>query len=118
MPESTSSSIGIRQVVSEDKFCADYALKHQLGDAIPSMHDEIFLAEIGQDHLHFSAVIGVDGPWAIQDSDTVLQGEPASRTDLTLISDRDLQLHTDGNGNSLSRLNYYILVHSSTEIDP
>ena len=57
---------------------------HHLGNPHAAGDDEIVLAEIDQQHLHFAAIVAVDRAGRIEAGDTVLEGKSGAWADLRL----------------------------------
>lgn len=61
-----------------------YRRNHHLGNPHAAGDDEILLAEIDQQHLHFAAIVAVDRAGRIEAGDTVLEGKSGAWADLRL----------------------------------
>ncbi len=58
---------------------------HKLGDAVASANHKRFPAEVEQDDMDLSAVVGVDGARGVEKPDPVAHRQPAARPDLPFI---------------------------------
>src|SRR4030067_3023842 len=73
-----------------------------LGNSVSITDGERFLAEIDQEDTDLSSVIGIDRSRPIDDADSLLDGESASRADLAFKSLRNSDRNSRGDQLSLS----------------
>jgi hypothetical protein len=71
--------------------------QNQLGNAIASLNSKRFIAEIKENNPDLAPVIGIDGAGRIQEADSVLKGQSASRPHLAFIPFGYRYSHTRGN---------------------
>jgi hypothetical protein len=55
---------------------AQHRGRDQLRDPLPAPHLERLLPQIGEDHLHFAAIVAVDRAGRVEAGDAVLQRQP------------------------------------------
>lgn len=55
----------------------------ELGDPHSPLNFDGFSTMINKNDLYFSAIVGVDGSWSIEDCDAMMNGEAGTRSDLT-----------------------------------
>ena len=79
------AAFAFRQFGNFIPFNACVSRDHHLRDAHAARDGETFAAEIGEDHLHLAAVIGIDGAGAVQNRKTVFQREAGTRPHLRFI---------------------------------
>ena len=75
----------------------------------PRLDGESLLAEVGEDHLHFPAIVAVDGARRVEAGDAVLEREARARADLHLVAGRDLDREAGRNGHPLAGLQRQVL---------
>ncbi len=61
---------------------------HQLGDPHAAADDKRLAAEIDQDDLNLSPIIGIDGSRSVKDGDAVADGEARTRPNLAFAARR------------------------------
>src|SRR4030043_1458013 len=89
-----------------------------LGNPVSITDGERFLAEIDQEDTDLSSVIGIDGSRRIDDADSLLDGESASRSDLAFKSLRNSNRDSRGDQLSLSRDQGHFLGEGREEATP
>ncbi len=80
-----------------------HALDHHLRDALTAFDHDRLGAEVDRDDLDFTAVVRVDGAGAIEQRQSMLQGQPAPRPDLRLEAGRQRERNPGGNQYPLVR---------------
>lgn len=65
-------------------------MNDHLSNPIPSSYDERLLAEVRHDDFDLTAIIGIDCPRGIENTDLMLDGKPASGPYLGFVSFREL----------------------------
>src|SRR4051812_12261542 len=70
--------------------------QHELGDplAVVDLHGRI--AEVDEDDLELSTVVGVDCTWSVEDREPMAQGKSRARPDLALEPGGDRQGQSSG----------------------
>ena len=58
--------------------------ENQLSDPRPALDHERLSAEIGENDVNLTAIIGVEGAWGIKHRNAVVKRESGARPDLTL----------------------------------
>ena len=76
---------------------------HQLGDPLSPPHLERLRAEIGEDDLHFAAIIMIDRARCVQTSNPVLERKARARAHLDLIARRYRDGETGRNRPTITR---------------
>ena len=76
----------------------------ELGNPLSAPDLEGLVAEIGEDDLHFAAIVAVDRSRGVEAGDPMLQREPRTGSHLELVTVRDLNGKAGCDGASLSGL--------------
>src|SRR3546814_13556651 len=72
--------------------------RDELRDPLTAPHFERLATQIGQDHLHLAAIIGVDRARRVEASDAMLQRKAGARPDLHLKANRNGNRETRRHG--------------------
>ena len=79
---------------------------HHLRDTLAVVDDKLLLRQVDQQHAYLSTIVGIDGAWRVQDGNTLLEGQTATRTDLCLITDRKRDVQSGRNQSALHGLQH------------
>ena len=90
MSESSGSAFGGAEFGHLDEFGLLVAGDDHLRDAFARLDGYVFCGEVNKDYANLAAVVGIDGTGCVEHGDAALERHAASRTNLRLITCRQL----------------------------
>ena len=90
MSESSGSAFGGAEFGHLDEFGLLVAGDNHLRDAFARLDGYVFCGEVNKDYANLAAVVGIDGAGGVEHGDPTLERHAAARTNLRLVTCRQL----------------------------